>query len=71
LSLFLWRYILGLRAYEAPNFVALDSLGANVTDVGIMVFGARLTKIDQELCDRVYRNIGQSARGAKAIPFNE
>jgi hypothetical protein len=60
-----------LRVAEGPDFVALDALRREVTDVLIVVASAHRAEIRQQLNHGVLRNARHADRGADGAAFNE
>jgi hypothetical protein len=49
------------RAYERPNFVALQTPHAHVADVLMVVFGARFAKFNEKFGHSVNGNVRETA----------
>ena len=55
------RDVLLLGVAESPNLVALDALGGHIAHRLIVVRGACFTRLDHQLGNGVYRDLGNAA----------
>ena len=63
--------VLRLRADEAPNFIALNSLALEIANRSVMVRRARRAKIAQQLFNRHPRDASQTRRRSQTVSFNQ
>ena len=65
------RHVLLLAADEAPNLINLNSLGRNVANGCIQVFGARGAHRSQQPKDSAFRDVSHAPCGADRAPFDQ
>jgi len=56
---------------KAPNLVELEPLAGQIAKHLVLIGRARLARINQQLVNRVDRNVGEPTGRAKAVAFNE
>jgi hypothetical protein len=56
---------------EAPNLVELETLAGQIAESLVLIRRARFASVNQQLVDRIDRNIGDPTSSAKAATFNE
>src|ERR1039458_6193574 len=66
-----WRSILGLRANEIPDFIALQTAHREIANIAVMVGHARISQIDQQFNDCVLGSSRHPHRSANGAPFDE
>jgi hypothetical protein len=69
--LFLCAYILGLRANERPNFVALQTTHLETAHSAIVISGTGATDLSKQLGNCVLRRSGHADSGANRAAFDE
>jgi hypothetical protein len=69
--LLLWRGILGFRSNKGPNFIALESASLDVPHIRIVEGIAGCAEINQQFCDGVNGNIGETAGSPETVSLNE
>ena len=69
--LFLWASVLCLGAYVLPNLVTLQPPHLEIADIRIMVGGARIGQIKQELYNGILGNTRPAHRRTDGVPFDQ
>ena len=65
------RHVLGLRIGERPDFVDLDALARQVTQMRVLIGRTGSADVHQQLGDRVLGSAGDAHRGADAVALHE
>jgi hypothetical protein len=60
-----------LRADKRPNLIALDAPARQAAQMVIHVGRAHCTQFQQQLLNRILRNVGHSHRGPDRVAFHQ
>jgi hypothetical protein len=64
-------HVLGLGIAKLPDFIALYSLAREIAHSVVLIFGAHLSQVGQQLLYGVHRYASHAYDAAKGVPFDK